>query len=160
MLVALREQADAREHEDPAEYVDRPVEAREERSPEEDEQRAHRQRAEDAPEEHSVLQRGRHREVAEDDDEDEQVVDRQRLLDHVARGELQRAFGTMPVVHAPAKQCGQRDPHSAPDGSLLERDRVLLAMEYAEVEGQHREHEDEEGGPQERRADGVGTHGA
>src|SRR5262249_38295987 len=89
-LLARDEDVEAGGWEERAEGVRRPVEGVEELAAGEDERRPEHERAEDAPGEHAVLALERHAKRREDHDEDEDVVDRERLLDEVAGGELER----------------------------------------------------------------------
>ena len=117
-----------------------------------DEDRAHDEGAEDAPEQHPVLVRRRHREVGEDHQEDEDVVDRQGLLDQVAGQELQALGRAEPGQISALKREGERHPDHAPGERLAEADLVGLAVEDAQVERQHHQHERREPAPEPHRA--------
>src|SRR5436305_1207767 len=79
-------------------------------------------------------------------------VDRQRLLDQVAGGELQGELGAEPEEHDDGKHGGEADPDGAPDRRFLQRDRVRGPMEDAEVEGEHHQHQRNEARPEDGRA--------
>ena len=120
---------------------------------------------EDAEEEHPVLIGRRHPEVGEHHDEDEDVVDGQRVLDHVPGQELERGLpggqqgveaghGHEPSVEREVpphvEEEGQVEeereghPDDAPGGGLPDRDRVGLAVEDPQVQGEQDEDEEQE----------------
>jgi hypothetical protein len=100
-LVGAEDDLDPRDHEERPEDVHDPVELEEERA-ERDEDRPEDEGPEDPPVEDPVLVGGRDAEELEKDDEDEDVVDRERLLDDVARQELQEDL--------PRRGAGGRSP--------------------------------------------------
>src|SRR5690606_34716557 len=109
---------------------------------------AHQQRAKDPPEQDPVLVARRDLKIGEDQNEDEDVVYAQRLLDQVARKELQTDLRPHEVVQAEIEDERQRYPERAPGARLLHGYFVRLLMEDAEVERQHRQHEDIEAYPE------------
>src|SRR3972149_1972932 len=128
------------------------------RRAEHDEEGAHDQRAEDPPEEHPVPEPGRDREDREDHEEHEDVVDRQRLLDHVAGRELEGALRAEPEVDAEVEDEGEEDPEGGPGQGLPDAHGVGLAVEDAEIERQHGQHEGGEADPRGRGAGAAGAH--
>ena len=165
-LVPAGHHLGAREDEERAEEPDHPLELQERRA-ERDEDAARDERAQDPEEQHPVLVGRGDAEVGQHDHEDEDVVDRERVLDDVARQELERrlAGGEQRVearrAHQPRVERevpahvevegqveGERqgDPDDAPGGGLPDRDGVRAAMEDPEVERQ--QHEDERQEPE------------
>jgi hypothetical protein len=98
-----------------------PREAVEQRGASCDEQRAEYECAEHAPEQHPVLQRGRYCEVREEQREDEDVVDREALLDQVARVVLRRCITAVPRPHDQPEREPDGDPDPARDRGLTDR---------------------------------------
>jgi len=135
----------AGEDQEGAKDVDDPVEAGDQRRPGGDHGAAHHQRREDAPEEHPVLVDGRDAQRAEDDDEDEDVVHRERLLDDVAGQVLHPGLAAEAEPDVAAEAERQRYPQRRPAQRLAGADDVVLAVEDAQVERQHRQHEGQEG---------------
>ena len=156
------------EDQENSENPDDPVELHE-RGPERDEDDAEDQRTEDPEEEHAVLILRGNGEVGEHDDEDEHVVHREGFFDDVAGQEFERRLvgesgglegghpggeetgvgrefplGVLP--EAEAEQQREGDPRDTPAEGFLEFDLVCGAMEDAQVEGEHAEHEEREAG--------------
>jgi hypothetical protein len=156
--ILLHKQLDAGGDEDGAEDIDGPVEALEEGGTGEDEDGPHDERAEDAPEEHPVLILGGDGEGGEDEDEYEDVVDRQRLLDEVARTELHGPLWSELPGNEAAKDGGEDDPDEAPAGGLLHGDLVRLFVEEAKVEREHGGDKGDEASPEGGGTDGVDGH--
>ena len=123
--------------------------------PEGDEDTAQDERAGDPMRRTRCLQLVGHRERGEQEHEDEEVVDRERLLDEVARVVLEPAVAAEPLPDEDTE--GEREPdvERRPGDGLLHRDRVRLAGQD-EVEGEQAEHDDDGGAPEQGRADGVG----
>jgi hypothetical protein len=138
---------DAGVDEEDAEDVDDPVEAFDERGAECDHRHAHDERAHHAPEEYPVLVLRRHLEVAEDEQEDEEVIDRERQLDDVAGQKLGARQSPLVPEDESGEHERQRHPDGAPRGGLAVGDGVGLAVQHAEVEGQHEQDEDGETRP-------------
>jgi hypothetical protein len=113
----------------------------------EDQDEAHHEGAQDAPLEDPGLVVGPDLEILEDHDEDEHVVDRERLLDHVARQELDRVVDRQVEGDPRAEEKRHPHPHHAPDGGLLHRDRVVVLAGQEQVDVQHRRDDDVENDP-------------
>ena len=107
-----------------------------------------------------MLQRRRDGEGREDDGEDEEVVDGQALLDEVTGEELERALRPEPEVHRDVEEQGEEDPDGAPDQGFADVHRVRSAVNDAEVQSQHGQHEDGEADPQGRSADAFYPQGS
>jgi hypothetical protein len=90
----------------------------------------------------------RNAEVGEDHHDDEDVVDAERLLDDVAGEEGQRGLGVLPDVQPESEDERERHPDAGPDRSFLRANDVRPAMEDAEVEREHPEHERVEQDPE------------
>ena len=71
-------------------------------------------------------------------------------LDHVAGGEGKRLVAATAQPEAGAEERGEADPDDGPDARFLDRDGVRLAMEDAEVDGEHRQDEEDEAAPDEK----------
>ena len=82
--------------------------------------------------------------------EHEQVVHAQRQFDQVAGEEFQSLVVAAPVPDARVEDQRQRDPHRAPGQRLLHADGVRLAVEHAQIQRQHRQHERAETNPNEK----------
>jgi len=74
-------------------------------------------------------------EIRKDQDDDEDVVDRERVLDQVARDELEGLLRTAPPVDEAGEAQRERDPDAAPDRGLLYRNLVRFLVEDAEIQG-------------------------
>src|SRR5215467_180105 len=94
-----------------------------------------------------MLVTGGYAEISEDQQEDKDIVYAQRLLDQVAGQECERRLGPEPVIYAQIEEQRQNDPDAAPGQRLSDRHFVRLAMENAQVEGEHRQHEQDEPPP-------------
>src|SRR5690606_14137793 len=127
--------------------VEDPVEALDEERARPDHGAPHEEGTEHAPEEDAVLVLLRDAEVAEDQDENEDVVDAERLLDQIARQELEPGLGAPEVVDPRAEGQRQEHPEDAPDRGLLDAHLVGFAVEDEEVEGKERQHERVEADP-------------
>src|SRR5690606_24878794 len=147
VVVPLRH-PDPREDEEGAEDVEDPVETLDEEGARADHGAAHDEGAEDPPEQHAVLVLLRDAEVPEDQDEDEDVVDAERLLDQVACEELEPGVGAPEVVDPRAEGERQDHPEDAPDRRLPDADLVGFAVEDEEVEGEERQDDRVEAGPE------------
>ncbi len=62
----------------------------------------------------------------------------------VEQRRILREFPLHVMPEAEAENQGQRDPHHAPRGGLLDRHLVGLAVKHAQIEGEHAEHEERE----------------
>ena len=158
LRVLLPEQLQAGVDEESSKDVDQPVEAVDQPDAGKDEDRAHDERAQYPPEEHGVLVVLGNFEIAKDQQENEQVIDGERFLDEVSGEELEREHVVGPRarghrVSEEEQQDGeaarQRDPDRSPGQRLPELYDVLLAMKNAEVERQHRQHEEVERQPED-----------
>jgi hypothetical protein len=87
----------------------------------------------------------------------EDIVDAERLLDQVTGQELQPDLGTLPNIHCRVERQCQADPNGAPNARLTPRDNVRLAVDDAQIERQHGQHEQIETDPQRRRPDAHGS---
>jgi hypothetical protein len=134
---AVQVELDAGEDQEDAEHVDEPMEAREQRGAREDHQRTQHQRGQDPPEQHAVLGLEGDAEAREDHQEHEDVVDGERLLDQVAGQELDAGLRAEAPRHEGVERQREADPRHAPAERLAEADHVGLAVEHAEVEGEH-----------------------
>ena len=90
----------------------------------------------------------RHAEIVEDHDHHEQVVDAQRQLDDVPGEERERDGAALEHPQPHGEQECERDPGGHPHARFLGPDHVRSAMEDAEVERQHRQHERNESDPE------------
>ena len=102
----MNEKLDASEDEETSEHEDHPVEHLKQSGARKDESGAHDERPEDPPEKNAMLQRCRDREIREQNKKDEEIVDRESLLDQVAREKLEGALGAKPMVHARVEEQG------------------------------------------------------
>src|SRR5690606_8847868 len=66
--------------------------------------------------------------------------------------------GAEPDVHAKVEQQRERDPDTRPDQGFSDLDHVRLAMEHAEIECQHGQHEHREADPERGRPDRLYGH--
>src|SRR5712672_3050896 len=115
----------------------------------EDEQPAHNQRAHNPPEQHFVLMVIVYFEIPEDHQEHKEIVHAEREFDHVSGDELQHAGAAMPEENEYGKSSGQRDPHTRPDQRLAKTDTVGSAIQYPQIEHQHRHNEKVKKNPEE-----------
>ena len=137
------------------------MEALERADADQDEEGTHENGSEDAPEEHAVLQRGGNLEVAEDEQEEEEIVDAEHQLDEVGGEEVggEAAVGGRRCTDHPVTveveqegECGgQSHPERGPAQGFAESDGARGAVEDAEIEHQHEEHEGEEQDPRQGR---------
>ncbi len=143
---------DRGQQQDGAEQQERPGEVGQHGSAEGDEDPAQEQRPGHADQQDALLQFPRHGERAQQQHEHEQVVHAQRLLDQVARVELQAALRAerRPDPHAESQR--QRDVERRPAQCLLHGDLVGLAGDH-EVEGEQRQHDGDADRPQLGRTD-------
>ena len=148
LLIVLEHHPHAGHDQHDAEDVQDPLEAREQQRADADEQTAHHERAENPVEQHAVLADRRHREVLEDHDHHEEVVDAERFLDHVAREKRQGGIAALEVPEAEREHQRQRHPDNHPDRCFARPHFVRLAVEDAEVQGEHRQHESHEPDPE------------
>jgi len=124
-----------------------------------DENCAHDDGAENSPEQDLVLQVGGNLEISEDEEENEKIVDTESFFDQVASYEFERELTvgmrqvsghTMAVeVQQDGESAGKGDPKRGPTEGLAHADGVRLAIEYAEVEHQHYDHEGYEQYPEQ-----------
>jgi hypothetical protein len=146
-LVAHRH-PDAGEDQKGTEDVENPVELLDQVRPGANHGAPHRQRAQDPPEQHPVLQAWGDPEVTEEEGENEDIVDRERLLDEIARQELQGGVAPHEGDNPAVEGQRQEHPEHAPGRGLLESDLVRLAVEHQEVEGEHRQHKEVKADPE------------
>ncbi len=117
----------------------------------EDEDEAEHEGAEHAPEQHPELIGAGHREVAHDDGPHEDVVDRQALLDQVARDVL---AGRLPAPGSPDDEReghADRDPDGGLDGCFLRRDDVGRLVDEEQVGDEEADDDGEERSPHPKR---------
>lgn len=104
------------------------------------------ERAEDPPEQDPALVLAGHGEKAEDDRPHEHVVDREALLDHVAR-----RYCLAAAPERGGEDAGEpepdRDPHAGADRGGVQCDLALGAAERDEVRGDHHGQHPEDGRP-------------
>src|SRR5262245_4614134 len=94
-----------------------------------------------------MLVTGGHAKISEDQQENEDVVYAKRLLDQVAGQECESRLRPTPVIYAEIEEQRQYDPDAAPGQRLPDRDFVRPAMENTKVDGEHRQHEQDESHP-------------
>ncbi len=97
-----------------------------------------------------MLQLRRDAEISKDHEEDEKIVDAERKLDQVPGGKLQAGRSPMPEVNQNGKAGRESDPHCAPAHGFPKIDRMRPAIEHAQIERQHREHENIKQDPEEQ----------
>ena len=97
-----------------AKEIDHPVEVVNQCHAGQDQRCPEHQRSDNAPKQHAVLVFGGYLKIGEDQDEYENVVQAQRVLDQVAREELQRRLAAAPEVDAHVERQGQGNPECAP----------------------------------------------
>jgi hypothetical protein len=141
----------AAEHEQDAEDVDDPVEEREQLRARRDERASQDEGAEDAVEQHAVLVAGRDPEGAEDERPHEHVVQRQRLLERVAREELlgDRSPFEDPE-HRPEPDADRDEPGGRP-GGVAHGHLVSAPVDHEKVECQERDEAGSEADPGKER---------
>jgi hypothetical protein len=83
-----------------------------------------------------VLVPGRDGEVGEEQSEDEHVVDREALLDQIAREVLGATVRAREQPHAEPEHEAERDPAGAGDGGFPHGHLVGVPVEHEQVEGQ------------------------
>jgi len=96
-----------------------------------------------------VLLLARDFEIPEKDEEDKEIVDAERKLDQVTRDEFEAFLTSVPEKHNDRKCESECHPHGAPHQGFAETNLVRAAVEYAEVERQHNEHEQIEKNPED-----------
>jgi hypothetical protein len=116
-------------------------------APSADHDRAQHDHAQDAPEQHPVLVLPRDGEEAEDQRDDEDVVHRQRLLDHEAGVVVHAALRAQVPPHPGAEQQRHADVAGRQQQALAHADLVVVLVQHAQVEGQQRDHDADEGQP-------------
>ena len=136
VAAAVHRQLVGRVDEERAEKRDDPLEALHQLDAGEDEQQPHHDRAEDPPEENPILVHQGNREEAEDDHEDEDIVHRERFLDQIARQIDAPDLMSRPPPDQTIEDQRQADPEDRPPGRLLERGRVIVSMEYQQIQRQ------------------------
>ena len=144
VLVAFLPQAPAGPDQERREREGDPAERMQRRRADEDEHAAQRERDQDPVGQQLRAALLGHAEGLEHDEEDEDVVERQRLLDEVARDEaLGLALGAEEQQHAGEGQ-RERDPDDRPDRRVAHGHDAVAPAHDEQVDGQ----EDGEGGEQ------------
>ncbi|MCY1242189.1 hypothetical protein D9M72_551350 [compost metagenome] len=118
LLVGEDQHLDAGDDEESAKDIEQPGKLLHQPDTGENHTGAHDDGAEHAIEQDAALQLWRHGEIAEDHHENEHVVDRQRLLDQVARQEFERCtlghFGAEHAAQIPPEQDGEDQRQTGP----------------------------------------------
>jgi len=132
---------------------------RQQSRPQSDEHCSQGQRGDDAEDEHPLLMLAGHSERGHYDHEDEEVIDRQTLLDDVAR----EVLGAVPPPHEAgeyqAEGHGHRDIQRRPRGSLPVANRVRAHRGQQQVQRQQRRDHTDRQRPADRRDHHCGPPG-